>query len=538
MLFKFRKSTLLTFFSIVAMILSACASATPAPTATAAPTTAPAVTDTTAPTAMPATAMPSTGSTVQVTNNATLGNILTDSKGMTVYIWKNDTTPGTSSCTGTCAAAWPAFTVTSGITPTAGTGVTGTLGTITRSDNNMIQVTINNQPLYYFAKDAKPGDTGGQGIGGLWYVVGPDGNAITTGGAATPTPAATMAVTSTQATTSTASGTIALLLPEHTTARYESQDRPLFEAKLQSLCPSCTILYNNANQDANAQLSQAQAALTNGAKVLVLDPVDSKAAGAIADLAKAQNVPVIAYDRLISNSDGVNYYISFDNAKVGALQAQALVDALTAAGKTNPHIVMINGDPADNNAALFKQGAHSVFDPLVSAGKLTIDKEYDTPNWLPSNAQNEMQQALTALSNKVDGVYCANDGTAGGAIAAMKAASISPLPPITGQDAQLDAIQRILTGDQTMTVYKAIKPEAEDAATLAFDLLTNTPVPASMTNGATTNNSKIDVPSILLTPVVVTKANVKDTVVADGFWTAQQICTAAYASACTAAGVQ
>jgi D-xylose transport system substrate-binding protein len=533
MLYKFHKSTLLTIFSILAIALSACASATPVPTATEAPTMAPVPTETMAPTAMP-----SAGTTVMVSNNSTLGNILTDSKGMTLYIFKKDTTPGTSACTGQCATNWPAFTVPAGTTPAAGNGVTGTLGTFTRTDINATQVTINNQPLYYYSKDANPGDATGQGFGGVWFVVGPDGNAITTGGAATPTVAPTMAETATMAPSSNASGSIALLLPEHTTARYESQDRPLFEAKFKSLCPNCQILYNNANQDANAQLSQAQAALTNGAKVLVLDPVDSKAAGAIADLAKAQNVPVIAYDRLISNSDGVNYYISFDNAKVGALQAQALVDALNAEGKTNPHIVMINGDPADNNAALFKQGAHSVFDPLVAAGKLTIDKEYDTPNWLPSNAQNEMQQALTALNNKVDGVYCANDGTAGGAIAAMKAAGISPLPPVTGQDAQLDAIQRILTGEQTMTVYKAIKPEAEDAAILAFDLLTNTPVPASMTNGATTNNGKMDVPSILLTPVVVTKSNVKDTVVADGFWTVQQICTTAFASACTAAGLQ
>ena len=139
---------------------------------------------------------------------------------------------------------------------------------------------------------------------------------------------------------------------------------------------------------------------------------------------------------------------------------------------------MINGSPTDNNAKLFKQGAHSVFDPLVSSKKLTIAKEYDTPDWSPDQAQNEMQQALTALGNKVDGVYAANDGTAGGAIAAMKAAGLNPLPPVTGQDAELAAIQRILAGEQYMTVYKAIKPEAEAAAELAFDLLTKTEVPA------------------------------------------------------------
>jgi D-xylose transport system substrate-binding protein len=148
-----------------------------------------------------------------------------------------------------------------------------------------------------------------------------------------------------------------------------------------------------------------------------------------------------------------------------------------------------------------------------------------------------MQQALTALGNKVDGVYAANDGTAGGAIAAMKSAGVTPWPPVTGQDAELAAIQRILSGDQYMTVYKAIKPEAEDAAILAFDLATGVNIPASATNGQTTQNGSKGVPSILLTPVSVTKDNIKSTVVADGFWTRDQICTADYATACTQAGI-
>ncbi len=373
------------------------------------------------------------------------------------------------------------------------------------------------------------------------------------GPAATPTTAATSAPTSvmpqataTEAMSSTSAptqaassgGTIALLLPETKTTRYETADKPDFEAKFQQLCPDCQIIYSNANQDANAQLSQAEAALTNGAKVLVLDPVDSASAGAIADKAKAQGVPVIAYDRLILNSDGVNYYISFNNVKVGQLQAQSLVDALNAMSVSKPQIVMINGSPTDNNASLFKQGAHSVFDPLVTSGDLTIAKEYDTPDWSPDQAQNEMQQALTAMNNQVDGVYAANDGTASGAIAAMKAAGLSPLPPVTGQDAELAGIQRILTGEQYMTVYKAIKPEAEAAAQLAYDLMKGTSVPDSMTNGDTTNNGSIDVPSVLLTPVAVTKDNIADTVVADGFWTIDQICTADYADACTAAGLK
>ena len=329
--------------------------------------------------------------------------------------------------------------------------------------------------------------------------------------------------------TTTSAKKIALLLPETKTARYESKDRPLFEAKVKALCSDCQIIYNNANQDASAQQSQAEAALTNGAKVLVLAAVDGAAAAAIANKAKQSNVPVISYDRLILNTPNVNYYISFDNQAVGKLQGTSLLQAL--GGKTNPSIVMINGAPTDNNAKLFKQGAHSVLD-----GKVTIAKEYDTPDWSPDQAQNEMTQALTALANKLDGVYAANDGTGGGAIAAMKSAGLKPLPPVTGQDAELAAIQRILIGEQYMTVYKAIGPEAEGAAELAVNLVNGTTVPSSKINGKT-NNGNTDVPSVLLTPVAVTKDTIKTTVVADKFWTAADICTAQYASACTAAGI-
>jgi D-xylose transport system substrate-binding protein len=324
----------------------------------------------------------------------------------------------------------------------------------------------------------------------------------------------------------TAGPKIALLLPETKTARYESKDRPLFEAKAKALC-NAEILYTNANQSAPTQQNQVDAALTNGAKVLVLDPVDGAAAATSANKAIQQKVPVIAYDRLIKNAK-IDAYISFDNAGVGKLQGQALLTALGS--KPSPKVVMINGDPTDNNAKLFKEGAHSVLD-----GKVTIAKEYDTPEWSPDNAQKEMTQALTALSNKVDGVYAANDGTAGGAIAAMKAAGVSPLPPITGQDAELAAIQRIVAGTQTMTVYKAIVPEAETAAQMACDLAQGKPLSVSV-NGKTANGTA-DIPSVLLTPVAVTKANVKDTVIKDNFWSKQEICTAEFASACTAAGL-
>ncbi len=328
---------------------------------------------------------------------------------------------------------------------------------------------------------------------------------------------------------------IALLLPETKTTRYEAQDRPLFEAKVKALCPDCQILYQNANQDSAKQQNQADAVLTNGAKVMVLDPVDSASAASIAAKAKAKGVPVISYDRLILNAD-IAYYISFDNVQVGKLQAQSLVDKLKKDGKTGS-IVMINGSPTDNNAKLFKQGAHSVLD---SSG-FKIARQYDTPDWSPDKAQTEMEQAITALGKTgFVGVYAANDGTGGGAIAAMKGQGITPIPPVTGQDAELAAVQRILSGEQYMTVYKAIKPEAEDTAQLAVDLVNGNTADANSLANKTQNNGQKDVPSVILTPTAVTKDTAKDTVgkmISDGFLKAADICAGAAAAGCQAAGI-
>lgn len=327
--------------------------------------------------------------------------------------------------------------------------------------------------------------------------------------------------------------TVALLLPESKTARYESQDRPHFTTRLKQACPRCRLIYSNADQDASKQQQQAEAALTQGAKVLVLDPVDAASASVIVQRAKQQKVPVISYDRLITNAD-IDYYVSFDNLRVGRLQAQTLVKKLRSSGRASGAITMINGAPTDNNAKLFKQGALSV---LKTSG-FNVAKQYDTPDWSPDQAQNEMQQAITALGNNgFVGVYAANDGTAGGAIAAMKAAGIDPATrPTTGQDAELDAIQRILAGQQYMTVYKAVKPEAAAAAQIAAALAQSRPAPTGVINQRS-NNGKRAVPSVILTPVAVTKSNVKDTVIKDGFWKASQVCTGSFASACRSAGI-
>lgn len=323
---------------------------------------------------------------------------------------------------------------------------------------------------------------------------------------------------------------IALLLPESKTARYESQDLPWFRKRLEALGhPADAFIYANAGQDAAAQRNQAEAALTNGARVLVLDPVDSVAAGAVADLAGRAGVPVVAYDRLIRNSTHVTAYLSFDNQRVGRLQAESLLEALK--GKDKATVVMINGSPTDNNAALLKTGAHQVLD-----GKVQVVKEYDTPDWSPDRAQDQMQQALTALGNKVDGVYAANDGTAGGAIAAMKAAGLMPLPPVTGQDAELAGVQRVLAGEQYMTIYKALAREAQVAAELAHALATTGKLPKGMMTSEI-HNGAVNVPALLLDPVAVTRANVKETVLKDGFWTTAQLCTAEFAAACKATGI-
>ena len=326
-------------------------------------------------------------------------------------------------------------------------------------------------------------------------------------------------------------GSIALLLPESKTARYESQDRPNFEAKVKELCADCEIIYSNADQDAAKQQQQAEAAITQGAKVLVLDPVDAASAGAVVQRAKQSQIPVISYDRLITDAD-IDYYISFDNEKVGQLQGESLVSKLEEDGAKGD-IIMINGAPTDNNATLFKKGAHSVIDD----SPFKVAKEYDTPDWSPDKAQQEMDQAITAVGKDgFVGVYAANDGTAGGAIAAMKGQGVDPKKiPVTGQDAELAAIQRILIGEQYMTVYKAIKPEAEAAAELAVALAKGEE--PEQPSDSVPNGMK-DVPSILLEPIAVTKENINDTIVKDEFWSVDEICTGKYADACKEAGIQ
>ncbi|MCK9919790.1 MULTISPECIES: sugar ABC transporter substrate-binding protein [Microbacterium] len=318
---------------------------------------------------------------------------------------------------------------------------------------------------------------------------------------------------------------IALLLPDAKTARYESFDRPLFEKAVAALGPY-DVIYSNADQDAAEQQSQAESALAAGAKVLVLDPVDSNAAASVVAAARAAGVPVIAYDRFITGG-GVSYFVGFDGQKVGELQATALVQGLTDRGTLSQGgILVVNGSPTDSNAAQFAAGAASVF----STSGVQILASYSTPDWSPDKAQEWVAGQITQYGDRIVGVYAANDGVASGAIAALKAANVSPMPVVTGQDAELSAIQRIVSGDQYMTVYKAIGREADRAAQVAVELIRGTP-PASPT--------LIDgVPSTQYQPVAVTVHDIMATVVADGFWTVKDICSPAYAAACAAAGIR
>jgi D-xylose transport system substrate-binding protein len=326
--------------------------------------------------------------------------------------------------------------------------------------------------------------------------------------------------------------TIALLLPETKTTRYEEKDRPLFTDKVKELCPDCKVFYQNASQDPNKQQQQAEAAITKGASVLVLDAVDVSSVGPIVEHANQKDIPVIAYDRLIPDQD-IAYYVSFDNVKQGRVQAQSLLDKLGSAdGKS---IVMVNGAPTDPSAGDYKKGAHQVFDK----SGLKIAKEFDTPDWSPDKAQVEMEQSITSLGKDgFVGVYSANDGMAGGIIAALKGAGIQPQSkPVTGGDSEAAAIQRILIGEQLSTIYLAIKQQAETSAKLAVEASQGKMDPDGIATAKVDNGSKM-VPSVLLSPIAVTKDNIQDTVIKDGFLTTDEICTGKYASACKEAGIE
>jgi len=326
---------------------------------------------------------------------------------------------------------------------------------------------------------------------------------------------------------------VAFMMPNAQVSRYEEQDRPNFERKVKELCPDCEVIYSNALGDATKQQQQFEAAISNGAKVIVMSAVDTVAAQNLVNVAKKANVVFVAYGRSISDAP-VDYFLSGDDATAGKLQGESLLEGLAQVGAKNATVVVINGPPQDSVVGHLKSG----FQAAVKGSGIKVGREYDTPDWSPEGAQKEMDQAITALGRDgFTGVYCSNDGLASGALAAMKAAGIDPTKrPITGMDAETAALQRILAGEQYMTVYWPLKRVAEAAATIAMSVAKGQKIPDGVITG-TVNNGARDIPTFFVNPLAVTKANMKATVIADGFTKLENLCTADFASYCKAAGL-
>jgi D-xylose transport system substrate-binding protein len=323
---------------------------------------------------------------------------------------------------------------------------------------------------------------------------------------------------------------VGVLLPDtKSSVRWESFDRPLLQQAFKAANVPVTI--DNAEGDKSTQQQQAEQQITNGAKVLLLVNLDSGSGAAIEANAQSRGVKVIDYDRLTLKGSAA-YYVSFDNVEVGKLQGQGLVDCLGGSG--TPNIAELNGSPTDNNATLFKQGYDSVLKPLYDGGKATKVADQSVPDWDNQKALTIFEQMLQKANNKIDGVLAANDGLGNSAISAIKARKLKQIP-VTGQDATPQGIQNILSGDQCMTVYKAVKKEADAASKLAISLATGKPVESGLVNGKT-NDTARDVPSVLLTPEAITKDNVK-VVFDDGFLKPSEVCVGKYASLCQQAGI-
>jgi D-xylose transport system substrate-binding protein len=324
-------------------------------------------------------------------------------------------------------------------------------------------------------------------------------------------------------------GLIAVLLPDSaSSARWEADDRRFFEQAFEAAGVDYSIV--NAEGDATVQISQAEQAITNGARVILLVNLDSGSGAAIIALAREAGVAVIDYDRLTIEGEGADYYVSFDNESVGRLQGEGLVAAVEAAGLPSPvRVAVLNGSPTDNNATLFKNGYDSVINPLFESGEWVEVDDQSVPGWDNQQALVIFEQMLTAAGGEIDAAIAANDGLAG-AVAAALANQGLPYIPVTGQDATAAGIQRILAGQQSMTVYKAIKAEAEAAAALAIGLLRGEDV-SDLVTGAV-NNGTNDIPSVLLVPVSVTVDNIAETVIADGFRTWEEICVGDFAAFC------
>lgn len=309
---------------------------------------------------------------------------------------------------------------------------------------------------------------------------------------------------------------VALLLPGSDATRWTERDQVVFEREVADRCPSCEVKVYLAEYDEQAQATQLDQALDAGADVIVLAAISQDLGEEL--LVKAGSTPVIAYDRFIAGAD---YYVSFDSAAVGHLQAQALLRATGPA----PRLLVINGGAGDPNALALRQATGKVF----TAAKVTVLASADPANWHTETARKWVSEQLEQLGDdEIDGVYAANDAQASGVVEAFREAD-RPLVPLTGQDGELEALQRIIRGEQTMTVYKSVADEAGRAASLAVQLVTDQPIEGAV--------DVEGVPSYLFEPVAVTVRNLADTVVRDGFLTIDQLCTPQLKAACVRQGL-
>ena len=327
-------------------------------------------------------------------------------------------------------------------------------------------------------------------------------------------------------------GKVAVLLPDSkSSVRWETVDRPLLKAAFDKAGVESEI--QNAENDKATQQQQAEQAITNGAKVILLVNLDSGSGAAIAANAKSQGVKVIDYDRLTLDTDATDYYVSFDNERVGELQGQGLVDCIEAAGTQNPRIAVLNGSPTDNNATLFKNGYDSVINPKFESGEWSEVDDQSVPEWDNQRALTIFEQMLQKANNRIDGVLAANDGLGNAAISALKQRQLDQIP-VTGQDATLQGIQNIVAGDQCMTVYKAIEKEANAAAEIAIALAKGE-TPSVETTPI--DNGTREVPSVLLEPVPVTRDNIAEYFGAPDYPKKEDICTGKLTAQCEELGL-
>jgi ABC-type xylose transport system substrate-binding protein len=323
--------------------------------------------------------------------------------------------------------------------------------------------------------------------------------------------------------------TVGLLLPGGGASRFGQFDRPLIEKRLKELCPDCPAASVAATLEPTVQRQQLDAMIAKGVDVVIIGVVDPTALRSSIEAAHRADIPVVAYDRLAQGP--ISGYVTFDGATVGRLQGEGLLKAMGAKANGG-QIVMMNGATIDPNAGWFKRGALSVLN-----GKVKIGKSYDTVGWRPENAYVNMTGAIAALgAGNIDGVLAANDSLAGAVISAFEATGVRPLPPVTGQDADLAAVRRIVAGEQYMTVYKPFKPAADAAAEMAIALGRGESV-ESIATGTVDSTTTKDIPTVLLPPVSVTVGNIKNTLVKDGLYTINQICTPKLRSACDKAGL-